>query len=146
MEESLYLIFIIKSGYYRVNYDERNWQMIIKELNGPTFKRISTINRAQLIDDAFNLARTGRLDYSIALGVTTYLAQEMDYVPWKAALTAMSYLDNMLVKSEGYDKFRVIIFNKHYETILNFPIFSDLHVKIIDQSLRDGWLPRYYQR
>ncbi|XP_023288739.1 aminopeptidase N [Orussus abietinus] len=103
-----WVIFNVQeTGYYRVNYDQMNWQLIIKQLNNENFKSISTINRAQLIDDALNLARAGRLDYATALDVTSYLAHETEYLPWKAAFTAMSYLDNMLIKAQGYDKFRV---------------------------------------
>lgn len=83
--------------------------MIIKQLNKQNFKEISTINRAQLIDDALNLARAGKLDYSIALDVTSYLAHETEYLPWKAAFNALQYLDDMLIKTQGYDKFRVNI-------------------------------------
>lgn len=83
--------------------------MIIKQLNGENYKDIPTINRGQLIDDALNLARAGRLDYNTALDITSYLAQETEYVPWKSALTAISYLDNMLSKYQGYDRFRVYI-------------------------------------
>lgn len=90
-----------------MNYDRANWQMIIKQLNKQNFKNISTINRAQLIDDALNLARAGKLDYSIALDVTSYLAHETEYLPWKAAFTAIYYLNDMLIKMQGYDKFRV---------------------------------------
>ncbi|XP_015184599.1 PREDICTED: aminopeptidase N isoform X1 [Polistes dominula] len=98
---------VLETGYYRVNYDRANWQLIIKQLNKDNFKDISTINRAQLIDDALNLARAGRLDYSIALDVTSYLAHETEYLPWKSALTALNYLDDMLIMLPGYDKFRL---------------------------------------
>lgn len=97
---------VLQTGYYRVNYDERNWQLIIKYLKSPNYKDIPTINRAQLVDDVFNLARAGRLDYGTALDVTSYLEHETEYLPWKSALVAMSYLDAMFVKLEGYDKLR----------------------------------------
>ena len=105
-----WVIFNIQeTGYYRVNYDRLNWQMIINQLNKESFRNISTINRAQLIDDALNLARAGKLDYTTALGVTSYLAHETEYLPWKAAFTAMHYLDDMLFKMPGYDKFRLYV-------------------------------------
>ncbi|XP_015127700.1 aminopeptidase N isoform X1 [Diachasma alloeum] len=105
-----WVIFNVQeTGYYRVNYDKTNWQMIIKYLNSENFKDIPTINRGQLVDDALNLARAGRLDYTTALDVTSYLANETEYVPWKSALTAMSYLDNILTKYQGYDRFRVYV-------------------------------------
>jgi len=105
-----YTYYTYITGYYRVNYDRANWQMIIKQLNKENFKDISTINRAQLIDDALNLARAGKLDYTIAFDVTSYLAHEIEYLPWKAAFNAMDYLNDMLIKTQGYDKFRVCIY------------------------------------
>lgn len=105
--ENEWIIFnLLETGYYRVNYDRKNWQLIIKHLNSTNYKDIPTINRAQLVDDALNLARAGLLDYGTALDVTSYLAHETEYLPWRAAITAMSYLDHMLVKLQGYDKLR----------------------------------------
>ena len=60
--------------------------MIIKQLNEDHMK-IHVINRAQIIDDAINLARSGLLSYEIALGVTSYLNKEVEYIPWAAALS-----------------------------------------------------------
>lgn len=94
-----------------MNYDRVNWQMIIRQLNKQNFKDISTTNRAQLIDDALNLARASKLDYTIALDVTAYLAHETEYLPWAAVFRAMGYLNDMLIKTQGYDKFRVYIFS-----------------------------------
>lgn len=44
------------TGLFRVRYDARNWEMLIDQLDGPHFKRISPVNRAQLIDDAMGEA------------------------------------------------------------------------------------------
>ncbi|XP_074096420.1 suppressor of ER stress-induced death isoform X3 [Cotesia typhae] len=109
--DNQWIIFnILETGFYRVNYDKKNWQLIIRQLNDhDNYKDIATINRGQLIDDALNLARAGRIDYSTALDVTTYLRHETEYIPWKSALTALNYIDNMLNKYQGYDRFRVYI-------------------------------------
>lgn len=45
-----------QKGYYRVNYDLRNWEALISQLNSD-HRVIPTKNRAQIIDDAFNLGR-----------------------------------------------------------------------------------------
>ena len=79
--KDLFILF-----FNRVNYDEKNWKMIIKQLNDDHMK-IHVINRAQIIDDAINLARSGLLSYEIALGVTSYLNKEVEYIPWAAALS-----------------------------------------------------------
>lgn len=96
------------TGFYRVNYDEQNWKLLTKHLMDPSrMHEIIPTNRAQLLDDSLNLARAGLLNYSIAMNVTQYLYNELDYLPWKSALTAFSYLDDMLIRTAGYDKFKV---------------------------------------
>lgn len=44
------------SGLYKVKYDEKNWNLLIEQLAGPDYVKISSTNRAQLIDDALDLA------------------------------------------------------------------------------------------
>lgn len=97
------------TGYYRVNYDITNWNLIIDHLNNPrTYHEISPSNRAQLIDDAMNLARADLLEYTTALGVTKYLNHERDHVPWKTAINNLLYIDSMLIRTPDYDKMKVI--------------------------------------
>uniref|UniRef100_A0A3B5MB80 Aminopeptidase n=1 Tax=Xiphophorus couchianus TaxID=32473 RepID=A0A3B5MB80_9TELE len=43
------------TGYYRVNYDLGNWERLFSQFN-TDHQVIPLINRAQLVDDAFNLA------------------------------------------------------------------------------------------
>uniref|UniRef100_A0A182R8C8 Aminopeptidase N n=1 Tax=Anopheles funestus TaxID=62324 RepID=A0A182R8C8_ANOFN len=101
------IVNVQQTGYYRVNYDERNWQLIVKHLQDKSkFKSIAASNRAQLIDDALNLARAGYLDYAVALNVTRYLVHETDYVPWKAAIAALNYIDSMLIRTRNYGLFK----------------------------------------
>ena len=110
------LIFhLYNTGYYRVNYDDENWKMIIKQLNVDHTK-IHVINRAQLIDDALNLARVGLLKYELALDVTSYLNKETEYIPWSAALTGLRYLEEMLKRSAAYGNFKVDFLNFHFYT------------------------------
>uniref|UniRef100_A0A1B6M3I9 Aminopeptidase n=1 Tax=Graphocephala atropunctata TaxID=36148 RepID=A0A1B6M3I9_9HEMI len=98
---------IQETGFYRVNYDTNNWKLLIKHLlDVDRFRQIGTLNRAQLLDDALNLARAGVLDYGMALDVTKYLSHELDYLPWKAAFQNFKYLTNMLIKTGGFDRFK----------------------------------------
>jgi aminopeptidase N len=100
------------TGFYRANYDSSNWGLLTEYLmDRDHFTQIGIINRAQLLDDALNLARAGLLDYATALDVTRYLANELEYLPWKAALNAVVYIDSMLVKTGNYDKFKVCMCN-----------------------------------
>lgn len=56
-EGNEWIIFNIQiAGFYKVNYDEHNWNLLIEQMHGPEYEKISTINRAALISDAFDLA------------------------------------------------------------------------------------------
>lgn len=105
-EESQWVVLNIQqTGYYRVNYNNNNWHLLIAQLEtGHT--AIHPSNRAQILSDAFNLARAGLLDYATALGTTTYLVHEKGYVPWKAALSSFQYLRDMFGRSAGYGSLR----------------------------------------
>lgn len=83
-------------GYYRVNYDASNWEKLIQVLNSENFEDIHVSNRAQLVDDALNLAADEYLDYETAFGVLHYLERETDYIPWRAAITNLDKLDYLL--------------------------------------------------
>lgn len=93
-----------------MNYDTRNWQLLTAVLNDKNrFQEIHVINRAQIVDDAMNLALTGRLDYKTALDVVSYLAHERSYVPWKAGLSALGYIDTMLSNGEHYVEYGIYV-------------------------------------
>lgn len=95
--------------YYRVNYDLQNWKLITQFLNDPQkYAEIAAANRAQLIDDAMNLARADFLDYTVALDVTKYLRHEREYVPWKTAISNLLYIDSMLIRLPDYHLMKVI--------------------------------------
>ena len=94
------------SGFYRVNYDQRNWKLIMEQLK-ENHTKIHVINRAQLMDDAFNLARVGLINYDMLLEMTEYLRKEIEYFPWHAAFSGFSYLNTMLEETESYGNFKV---------------------------------------
>uniref|UniRef100_A0A803VU04 Aminopeptidase n=1 Tax=Ficedula albicollis TaxID=59894 RepID=A0A803VU04_FICAL len=82
-------------GFFRVNYDSQNWARLSSLLlqNHTDF---STADRAGILDDAFSLARPGLVDYSVPLDLTIYLRNETEYLPWHRAISAVTYLANML--------------------------------------------------
>merc|ERR1719153_1277968 len=100
------LVFNVQqTGYYRVNYDQQNWALLVEQLLR-NHTAIHVNNRAQIIDDAFNLARANLLDYETALSVTEYLHKEVDYVPWNSALSGLAYIDTMLKRTPAYGDFK----------------------------------------
>lgn len=65
-------------------------------------QKLNQTDRANLLDDAFNLARAGLLGYEVALDMTSYLSKEEDYLPWKSAVSGLSYLSSMLEFTGDY--------------------------------------------
>lgn len=100
--------FVFK-GYYRVNYDAENWQAIIDELHGESFNLIHELNRAQLADDSFNLARYDYLDFSVALDLIKYLHQEIELIPLTAGFKAIEFLLTFLDEQDFYTDLRAIL-------------------------------------
>ncbi|XP_054883503.1 aminopeptidase Ey-like isoform X2 [Poeciliopsis prolifica] len=89
------------TGYYRVNYDLGNWERLFSQLN-TDHQVIPLINRAQLVDDAFNLARAQLVSTTLALRTTSYLSKETEYMPWQSALNNLNYFNLMLDQTEVY--------------------------------------------
>ncbi|XP_018019816.1 aminopeptidase N [Hyalella azteca] len=108
-----------ETGYYRVNYDINNWQLLINQLETEP-SVINLVSRAQLIDDALNLARAGRLVYDVALSLDSYLNQETELEPWQAALDNFEYLEEMFTRKAGYGQL------KHYLLDLLVPLYNSV--------------------
>ncbi|KAJ8733122.1 hypothetical protein PYW08_001420 [Mythimna loreyi] len=107
---SWYIINKQQTGYYRVNYDTQNWAALATALNN-NHEVIHVLIRAQLIDDAFDLASNGRLSYEYALRISNYLVKEKDYIPWAAAYPVFNYLDEVLSSSTWYNLFQDYLLN-----------------------------------
>lgn len=93
--EDWYIINKQQTGYYRVNYDEDNWTKLFAVLKGEQRGSIHHINRAQLVDDAFNFARSGLMKYTRLFDLLQYLPKEDAYLAWNAANSGYSYLNRM---------------------------------------------------
>lgn len=103
------------TGYYRVNYDEANWEALIEVLEDPnTATLIHEYNRAQIYDDYFNLPaflKTSPLNYGLVLRMLKALKHERSYSVWKSGLTIMNYLLNQLTSHpETYSLIKVMFF------------------------------------
>ncbi|XP_014246479.1 aminopeptidase N-like isoform X2 [Cimex lectularius] len=109
LKQNDWVIFNIQSaGFYRVNYDLNNWNLIKRQLYEDS-EKISPLNRAQLIDDSLNLARSSKLSYDMALSLIGYLANETDLIPWKSAIRGFSFLRTVLRESPHKKKFDLFL-------------------------------------
>lgn len=93
-----------RAFYYRVNYDYQSWVIL-----GLSYEEFPAVIKAQLIDDALNLARAEVLSYDIPLTFLLKLyAKFKDILPWAAATPGINYLTNMLNREPAYEHFRVM--------------------------------------
>lgn len=72
------------TGFYSIQYDVDNWNLIIKALCDDHTK-IHALNRASLIYDAEALSLTDNLDYEVLLDLISYLRNEDEFAPWVTA-------------------------------------------------------------
>ncbi|KAJ3593591.1 hypothetical protein NHX12_005925 [Muraenolepis orangiensis] len=94
--------------YLVVNYDPDNWERLLRLLH-TDHQAIPIINRAQLLDDAFNLARAKVINTTLALRITGYLSKEKDYIPWESALNNLNYYFLMFDRTEVYGPLQAYI-------------------------------------
>ncbi|NXA39983.1 AMPE aminopeptidase, partial [Eudromia elegans] len=108
------------TGFYRVNYNSQNWADLANLLvtNHTIF---SAADRAGILDDAFSLARAGLVNYSIPLDLTKYLTNEADYLPWHRAISAVTYLADMLEDDTNL----YLLFKDYFRSLVK-PIVNQL--------------------
>ncbi|XP_058061851.1 membrane alanyl aminopeptidase-like [Anopheles bellator] len=134
-------------GYYRVNYDGELWRKISTALRSDRFGGIHVANRAQIVDDLFNLARVDAISYAMALDILEYLKKETEYLPWLAASNGLSTL-SLKVHAEDEQLFTshiLDIFAEAYEHVkFQEPTSSERRVHtylrrvVLDWSCRHG--------
>ncbi|KAJ8889375.1 hypothetical protein PR048_008874 [Dryococelus australis] len=135
-------------GFYRVNYDDRNWALLADYLDSEYYDEIHVLNRAQLLDDAFALARAGTINYTTALKLTKYLTYETEYVPWYSALTALNYVNRRMVGLGEYDhhvfkSYVLKLLDNVYNSLGLEEKSEDTHVTKLHRSLILTWACNY---
>ncbi|XP_068579969.1 alanyl (membrane) aminopeptidase-like b [Cebidichthys violaceus] len=88
-------------GYYRVNYNPENWERLLTQMETNPH-RIPLMNRGQLVDDAFNLARAKLVEVTLALNSTRFLRNEREFIPWESTVRNLEYFVLMFDRSEVY--------------------------------------------
>ncbi|XP_044735746.1 aminopeptidase N-like isoform X2 [Chrysoperla carnea] len=92
-------------GFYRVNYDQANWEMLTQR-----FVNFPEITRVQFIDDSMSIARANQLNYSIALDMLKQIPKtQFSYLGWKTVIDQLNYLYNMLAFSPSFGNFQTFI-------------------------------------
>uniref|UniRef100_A0A3Q3EQ01 Aminopeptidase n=1 Tax=Labrus bergylta TaxID=56723 RepID=A0A3Q3EQ01_9LABR len=139
-KEDDWLVANIKmKGFYRVNYDLENWERLLSKLSSK-HQDIPETNRAQIIDDAFNLARAKMVDTTLALRTTKFLDKEREYMPWETTRRNLNYFILMFDRSEVYGPMQAYIkkqvtplFNHFKDLTANWTKIPDNHTDQYNQ-------------
>lgn len=146
--EAWFVLNIQQSGYYRVNYDKKSWNRLIRALSNSDHTLIHVTNRAQIVDDLLNLARAGWVDYRIALEGTIYLSKELDHVPWKAFFNGMSFLLQRYQGQNGEDllkKYILLLATNVYKKLGFDDVNEESHLDKLNRELILSWMCKLNQ-
>lgn len=133
-----WILFNIKeTGYYRVNYDLNLWKLLSDELTIGNHTKIDVVNRAQLIDDSFNLARSQHLQYSVPFDILSYLKLENEYDPWTAASRALSFLRPTLFNSQYFNLFQKFMLENVNLLFTKYGLTSKSSDRFLDKFARN---------
>ncbi len=127
---------VLSSGYYRVNYDRRNWELLVDQLKRRP-EEIHVINRAQIISDAFVLNAYNLVDWNIIEGLSSYLRDEMDFLPWLSASKHISTLAYYLPDYQEHRVSYVIIYQHNFRHPTNKRSSSKISSKISTKTISD---------
>ena len=135
-KEDWILVNLQEVGYYRVTYDEANWNLLVDQLLTDRSK-IHLINRAQILDDLFGLAENGVVSYRLALRALEYLKKETDSLPWSSFEEFIKPINRKLIRTKLYGDWKEYILNLVQDTYKEIS-----QKKYDDDDLLNGKLQR----
>lgn len=84
--------------------------MLEAALNNPDeYNKIDPLNRVQILSDSLGLAWIGKLQYKMAFDIIRYLHHEPEYLPWKAGMSGLTDIADMLRQTSTFGYFKVKI-------------------------------------
>ncbi|XP_014254698.1 aminopeptidase N-like [Cimex lectularius] len=86
LQDDWIILNIQHAGYYKVMYDPRTYELLTHHLIENDINVIHPLNRAQIINDAFDLAFQKYIDIDVPLNLTKYMSKETHFAPFHAAL------------------------------------------------------------
>lgn len=103
------LFNIQETGYYRVLYDEKNYNLLIQHLLHGGLSDFHAVNRAQLLDDAYSFMNNKLIPHSLYFNLLKYLSKENSYAPWASASRSLFELNRMLLGSKQHKAFAKLV-------------------------------------
>jgi len=92
-------------GFYRVNYPLEDWATLSNLLD-KDITALEPSDRANLIDDVFSLAESGRLEFKVTMAMTGFLSKENHIVVWTLASEHLLAIDGHLLFTPAYSDYR----------------------------------------
>uniref|UniRef100_A0A915PQZ6 Aminopeptidase n=1 Tax=Setaria digitata TaxID=48799 RepID=A0A915PQZ6_9BILA len=115
-------------GYYRVEYELDYWKLLIGHLlQKHDYFSVST--RLRLLDDAFVLAESGRIPYTIPMEMSLYLRNETKVVPFITFLTRFEtilYRVHRHPNSSFFNKYIQFLMEPSFDRITEAETNSDV--------------------
>lgn len=102
LDGSIVIFNNLRSGFYRVNYDENSWRSIIDEFirNHRVFHYL---DRVMVLDDLLDFWRNDLIEGLHYLDLLTYMTNEDEMWPWLKAASGFDFLYNMLDDTPALD-------------------------------------------
>ena len=108
------------AGNYRVEYDERSWELLLKAL-----PKLGVEDRVNLMSDAWALVEAGRAPVSLYFGLVEKLPASTDLAEREQIINVLDFVNGLLVGSSERERFQ------RYARSLLRPTFARL-----------GWEPK----
>lgn len=90
-------------GYYRVHYDKIILERLTAALKS-NLDQFSDLDRAQIVDDILNLARSTEMEYSEAFKLLQFIKNETSYYPLYAAIKGLNDLKSRFGNNSAVGK------------------------------------------
>uniref|UniRef100_A0A1A9WGS8 Aminopeptidase n=1 Tax=Glossina brevipalpis TaxID=37001 RepID=A0A1A9WGS8_9MUSC len=121
-ENSFVIINPEEIGPFPVNYDSKNWNLLLSFLLKEDGRsRIPAYTRAKLIHDAWNLAYAGELSFVTVFNMTLFMKYERTLIVWTPVLTFIDHIGRHIDMSKVHKKFEMYV-----QTLLT-PLYEELH-------------------
>ncbi|VEN41546.1 unnamed protein product [Callosobruchus maculatus] len=126
---SWYLLNVNHTGYFIVNYDEKNWRALSDNI-----MNLPPLTRAQLISDSMDLASASLISYDIPLRMIARMATQdkmIMIIPTLATLNKLDFLNNMLYNTPAFglfEEFHSKIFKQTYNIVTQFEGLVDVYI------------------
>uniref|UniRef100_A0A0N4WPD1 Aminopeptidase n=1 Tax=Haemonchus placei TaxID=6290 RepID=A0A0N4WPD1_HAEPC len=95
-------------SYVKVLYDKKNYAALAKQLR-TNHRAISSIDRSMILNDAFDFAKTSKLDIGVYLDLLLYAEEEMDRLPWTLISKQVQYIEDLIEDTSFGHIFKVEI-------------------------------------